>query len=90
MLGWEKKGKFKHSFVMETNWMHLGRLESWLYILGALEKGKSLACIWIRLGVLWFFKLSLEIYFEVIQGIEWVIWNAKSLRKEKVMLELYE
>ena len=55
MLGWEEKGKFKHSFVMETNLMH---------ILGALEKVKSLACIWIRLGVLWFFKLSLEIYFE--------------------------
>ena len=65
MLGWEKKGKFKHSFVMETNWINLGRLESWLYILDVLEKVKSLACIGNRLGVLWFVKLSLEIYFEI-------------------------
>ena len=49
---------------METNWMHLERLEYWLYILGVLEKVKSLACIGTRLGVLWFVKLSLEIYFE--------------------------
>ena len=62
----KKKGKFKHSFVMETNWMHLERLESWLYILGVLEKVKSLACIGTRLGVLWFVKLSLEITLKFI------------------------
>ena len=36
MLGWEEKGKFKYSFVMETNLMHLGSWNldyiSWVHL----------------------------------------------------------
>ena len=66
MLGWEEKGKFKHSFVMETNWMHLGRMEILLYILKAFGKVFLMHVYGLDLRVLWFVKLSLEITLKVI------------------------